>query len=97
MQNIRTVLYYKKPNGQGGELRKRKTEDTPEGQDSKWRNTYEEAGKNERRIDDDVYGSNEDEGQDDKRKKVDMGELMSEGQKKTTTLSNNWMEWKQEK
>ena len=38
MQNIRTVLYYKKPKGQGGEMRKRKTDDTPEGQDSNWRN-----------------------------------------------------------
>ena len=38
MQNVRTMLYYKKPKGQGGEMRKRKTEDTSEGQDSKWRN-----------------------------------------------------------
>ena len=41
---------------------------------------------NKRNFDDDVYGDNEDEGQDDKRKKVDMGELMPEGQKKSYNM-----------
>ena len=81
MQNIRTVLYYKKDKGQGGEL-KRKTDVTLGSQASKWRKAYEESGKHKRKIDDDVYGDNDDDVQEDKKKRVNMGVMMPEGQQK---------------
>ena len=65
---------------------KRTTDVTLGSQASKWGKAYEESGKHKRKIDDDVYGDNDDDVQEDKKKRVNMGVMMPEGQQKGYNL-----------